>query len=357
MEGGADPVARTVAVSNAGGGTLNFTADADVPWLSVSPDAGTAPADVRVAVSLDALAAGTHTGLVTVDSGPAGRETIAVRLTVAERPAQLALSTASLSFTAVEAGGNPVAQAVAVTNGDGGTLGFTATSDVAWLTATPTQGSAPANLSVVARADGLTAGTYTGHVTVAAAAAGTTSITVTLTVSERPAQPLPVLAVGPAALSLSGTQGGGDPAPATIVVMNSGAGSLSFTAVTDAGWLSVTPHSGAAPANLTVAADLDSLAPGTHTGHVTVDGGAAGAKRVTVTLEVDPPASSGLVGAWSFDESSGATATDSSGESNHGMISGAARATTGRAAAHSASTGSMIGSRWPTAPLWTSATA
>jgi hypothetical protein len=49
---------------------------------------------------------------------------------------------------------------------------------------------------------------------------------------------------------------------------------------------------------------------------------------VPVTLTVSPPAT-GLVGAWGFDEPSGATAADASGRGNAGTISGAAR-TAGR---------------------------
>jgi hypothetical protein len=48
-----------------------------------------------------------------------------------------------------------------------------------------------------------------------------------------------------------------------------------------------------------------------------------------VTLVVSA-ASSGLVGAWGFDEPSGATATDASGRGNTGTISGATRTTAGR---------------------------
>jgi concanavalin A-like lectin/glucanase superfamily protein len=73
------------------------------------------------------------------------------------------------------------------------------------------------------------------------------------------------------------------------------------------------------------------LAAGTYTGTVTISAsGATGSpKTVAVTLTVSPPAS-GLVGAWGFDETSGATATDRSGKGNTGTITGATRTTTGK---------------------------
>jgi hypothetical protein len=49
-----------------------------------------------------------------------------------------------------------------------------------------------------------------------------------------------------------------------------------------------------------------------------------------VTLTVAPAAASGLVGAWGFDEPSGASVTDASGRGNAGTIAGATRTATGR---------------------------
>jgi hypothetical protein len=72
------------------------------------------------------------------------------------------------------------------------------------------------------------------------------------------------------------------------------------------------------------------LARGTYTGSVRIEAAGATGSPVTipVTLSVTPPAS-GLVGAWGFDEASGATVVDASGSGNTGTISGATR-TAGR---------------------------
>jgi outer membrane protein assembly factor BamB len=75
-------------------------------------------------------------------------------------------------------------------------------------------------------------------------------------------------------------------------VSNAGTGTLSFTAASDASWLTATPASGTAPATLSVAAAAATLAPGTYVGHVTVT--AAGASQspqtITATLTVTPQA-------------------------------------------------------------------
>ena len=131
--------------------------------------------------------------------------------------------------------------------------------------------------------------------------------------------------MSPSSLSFagSGTQ--------TLTVSNTGGGTLDFTASDDASWLSVSPASGTAPKDLTVTADATGLAPGTYNATVTITAaGASGSpKTVPVTLTVSAPAG-GLVGAWGFDEASGSTTDDASGNGNTGTIANATRTTSGK---------------------------
>jgi len=84
--GGANPAAKTAAVTNTGGGTLDVTASDDAAWLAVTPASATAPATLTVTPSITGLAAGTYTATVTVTGTTAGAtgspKTIAVTLTV-----------------------------------------------------------------------------------------------------------------------------------------------------------------------------------------------------------------------------------------------------------------------------------
>jgi hypothetical protein len=290
--GAANPAAKTLSVANTGGGSLSFTASDDAPWLSVSPSSGTAPRDLSVSVDTAGLAAGTHTATVTVTSaGTSGSpKQIPVTLTVDPPPATPALSVtpSTLSFSAVAGGADPAAKTFSVTNTGTGSLSFTTSDDAPWLSATPTSGTAPQDVTVSVDTAGLAAGTYTGKVTVTAAgAAGSPKdVTVTLVVN-----PGPTLAVSPASLSFSAVAGGANPAGKTLTATNSGAGgSLPVDASDDAPWLSVTPASGATPQTLSVAVDTAGLAAGTYTGKVTVTsaGAAASPRDVTVTLVVDP---------------------------------------------------------------------
>ena len=141
--GGANPAAKTLAVTNAGGGTLSFTASDDAPWLSVTPGSGSAPRDLTVAVDAAGLAAGSHTATITVNAGSAGTRTIPVTLTLtAPTPPALAVAPAALAFSAVQGGAAPPAQPVSVTNTGGGTLPFTVSDDAGWLSAAPASGTA-----------------------------------------------------------------------------------------------------------------------------------------------------------------------------------------------------------------------
>lgn len=75
-------------------------------------------------------------------------------------------------------------------------------------------------------------------------------------------------------------------------ITNGGPGNLNWTATKDAAWLQVSPTSGAAPTKMTVSALPGGKAPGTYTGHITVQAaGAAGSPdviTVTLTISADP---------------------------------------------------------------------
>jgi uncharacterized protein (TIGR03437 family) len=66
--GGALPAAQSVAIGNAGGGTLSWTASSNAYWLVVSPTSGTAPSTLTVSMNPVNLAAGTYTGTVQLGS-------------------------------------------------------------------------------------------------------------------------------------------------------------------------------------------------------------------------------------------------------------------------------------------------
>lgn len=101
----------------------------------------------------------------------------------------LSVSSSTLSFAAIQGGANPAVANLSVTNTGTGTLSFTATTDQSWLSVTPTTGTAPQTLQVSAAVGSLSAGTYTGHVTVTATGAQNSPAVVTVTFTVSPFVP------------------------------------------------------------------------------------------------------------------------------------------------------------------------
>ena len=335
-QGGSSPAAKTVAVSNTGGGTMNWTAAESASWLSLSPTSGTNAGTITVTPSITGLAAGTYTTDVTVTAtGATGSpKTIPVTLTVdPAAPPALSVTPASLSFAATQGGSSPAAKTLAVSNTGGGTMDWTASESASWLTISPSSGTNAGTVTVTPLISGLAAGTYTTDVTVTAAGATGSPKTIPITLTVDPVAP-PALSVTPASLSFAATQGGSSPAAKTVAVSNTGGGTLDVTVSDDAPWLAVTPASATAPATLSIAPSSSGLAPGTYTATVTVTATTLGAtgspKTIAVTLTVSPAVSSNLVGAWGFDETTGTTAVDASGRGNTGTLNGPAWNTAGK---------------------------
>ena len=204
--GGGNPAAQTVAVTNTGTGTLSGLAVGTVSyqdleptgWLGATIDVTTAPATVTLTATLGSLAAGTYHATVSVTATASGvtnsPQTITVTFTVSQAPT-IALSPATVPFTAALGGGNPAAQTVAVTNTGTGTLSGLAVGTVSyqdleptgWLGATIDVTTAPATVTLTATLGSLAAGTYHATVSVTATASGVTNspqtITVTFTVN------------------------------------------------------------------------------------------------------------------------------------------------------------------------------
>src|ERR1019366_6467781 len=80
--GGALPPAQSLAITNAGGGTLAWTASTTAYWLGVSSASGGAPASLAVSVNPANLAAGTYTENVTIAAAVAAGSPAQVSVTL-----------------------------------------------------------------------------------------------------------------------------------------------------------------------------------------------------------------------------------------------------------------------------------
>lgn len=99
-------------------------------------------------------------------------------------PPALLVNPSSLNFLA-QVGINPTSQSISVFNEGSGTISWTATTTASWLTLSASSGSTPYNLGVSVNSSNLSAGSYTGTITLNASSGNnpTQVISVNLTVT------------------------------------------------------------------------------------------------------------------------------------------------------------------------------
>ena len=291
------PVSYSVAAATASGGK----------WLQISPTSGVISGYSAVTAILDStivpsLVPGTYNGTITITPTSGTSLTpvvIPVTLTITPAPA-VTVSPTSVNL-AYQIGGtaNSPQETITLTTSSALGVPFNALAanqpvptDSTWVTVTPTSGLiASSGTPVVVAYDTateLTAGTWTGTVTISAPTGSptTTTVPVTLTISLKP-----LLLVPGAPLNFSTELGAGSPAPQSVTITSTSATAQSFgisVSTTDgAAWL-VVPTTGTTASPLSVSVNPSGLAPGSYTGTVTVTGVGTGngAQTIPVTLKV-----------------------------------------------------------------------
>ncbi len=191
ITGDASPPAQSIQIANSGTGTLSWTATSSASWMTVSPASGTAPSTLSISISPAGLSAGAYTGSIQIASAGASNTpvSVGVTLTVTEAPASLAVAPQALTFQYTYGGAVPSAQNVAIVNGGGGTLNWTASTSAYWLVVSAASGAAPATLAVSVNPINLAAGTYTETVRITAAGATGSPATVSVTLVVTGTQP------------------------------------------------------------------------------------------------------------------------------------------------------------------------
>lgn len=83
VAGGTAPLPQTVAVSNSGSGTLNWTAQSDSPWLAVTPGSGSGARNLSISVAPAGLSPATYTGHIQLAASGAAGSPQSVTVTLA----------------------------------------------------------------------------------------------------------------------------------------------------------------------------------------------------------------------------------------------------------------------------------
>ncbi len=199
-------------------------------------------------------------------------------------------SIAPLYFTVPQGGSNPLPQVMTIANAGAPFTYFTpagvTTSGGNWLSVTSCAGlTTPSSCTVGVDATGMTAGSYSGSITLQSNGSGNVKMTVPVTLTVE--GPGAFFAGVPGGLTfVSGS--GFSPSSQIIPITNGGVGALNWTASASAAggnWLSVTPQNGAAPSSATVTVSPQGLAPGTYVGQVLLQA-PTGNATIPVTLNV-----------------------------------------------------------------------
>ncbi len=306
-DGTSQPMPGAIQISNAGNGTVTFTAKIvnGSTWVSLgsAPSSVTAGTPVTIPVNavITGLTIGTYYDVIEIDS-TAGTATVPVALLVAGT-STINLSPAGVLFTSRQGQGvSNGTQSFQVVATGTNALNWTATqmSGSGWLTLTTTSGTSapnsPGSISYSVDPTNLALGDYYAEIQVTAPGATNSPVifvvVATVAPDSSPAFPRP----SPAGLLYVASAGSPTPPAQTVEVDTSSISQLNFSAAANVfgggNWLSVSPASGAtstaSPGEVSVTANASGMAPGVYQGGVsfTLQGNATAVRTVNVVLLV-----------------------------------------------------------------------
>jgi len=300
------PLTQSVSLTGSLAG-LNYSLSISppAPWLTVTPVAGQMPASLSVTADPSQLQPGSYDAVVTIASPFATPMTLTLPVHFAvgaAQPAKLATEASQLVFSSPQQGA-PSSRTVQISNSGGGTLNFKAAVSTSnggsWLQVSSTTGTAtPAQafpLTVSADPTGLAPGSYVGSIAltnVAGSDGSTIAVSLLITSTQQ------TMVLSQTGLTFTGVQSGGAVPAQSFEVVNTGQGTLTFTASVSSTspWLSVSPGSGSStggskPQSVSVQVNVAGLVAGIYYGQVTVKSpnAANSPQFLTIVFQVLPP--------------------------------------------------------------------
>ena len=188
-EGRGDPPEQVIQIWNGGGLMLTWQAQGEKPWISVNPNSGVSTGEkdaVSVSVRAAGIPAGMYEGSITIAAEGATNSPVSVPVVLEVRPpAEIVVSPSKLAFTTGRGGPNPPVQQITISSS--GTVEWVASSDVGWISVSPSAGTVVpggCKAAVAVVKSGLGLGTYCGKITVrpVGSSAGEKAVLVTLRV-------------------------------------------------------------------------------------------------------------------------------------------------------------------------------
>jgi uncharacterized protein (TIGR03437 family) len=314
VAGGSNPAAQTLSITNAGSGTLSWSATAETSsggqWLRISSGLGTAPSSLTVSADITGLAQGVYQGQITLRN-LTGSETkiISVVLTVSKTQPILLPTQTGFLFVGIEGSLVIGPQSFAIQNAGQGRMDWQIQVNLPaggdWLRVSPTSGTSDAavqaapTVTLLVDPSKLRAGVSVGLLTITASGALNAPQTGIVLVNMLARGSLPVGTINPLGVIFTAASGASGALTQGISIASTGGQALQYLArtQTQAGgsWLSVTPEQGvllssAETAGLSVQAQPTGLSAGVYVGSVILSFGTGVTQEVAVALVVSPVA-------------------------------------------------------------------
>jgi uncharacterized protein (TIGR03437 family) len=251
----------------------------------LSSNVGSLPATISVSVDPSQLSTGTSTGRVTIVSPLTAVPSTAVNIVAnisAALPPSVALSASAVNLSIIRGpqGATEATGTFSVLNNGGGTVTATVgTPPVPWLTTSAVSAlsvtpNSPVDVTLTTVSSTLASGTYSTQITVDGGTAGLVTLPVTLTIVDA----RPKIQLSQVGLTFAAVAQGGAPLPQSFGILNSGQGSMNWTAnastLSGGSWLSIDQTTGtvATPGVSTVNVTVSpaGLAAGNYYGQVQI---------------------------------------------------------------------------------------
>ena len=257
-------------IRNSGTGKIDWTAGSLQSWISVVPSNDSTRIEIdeiKVNVNRTDLPPANYTGEVTINSN-AGIQTVTVKMSVQSVPI-LNVSTTSLDYDSTK-----TQLSFGVSNAGSGTLSWNVGANQSWMTVLPASGTNSGTVNVSISRNGLTAGNYTGQISVTSNS-GTQTINVSMKVVA-----IPILNVSTTSLDYDSTK-----TQLSFGVSNAGSGTLSWNVGANQSWMTVLPASGTNSGTVNVSISRNGLTAGNYTGQISVTSN-SGTQTINVSMKV-----------------------------------------------------------------------
>jgi len=219
-------------------------------------------------------------------------------------PGFLVTLPANLEFSVIKNAPDMPSKSFRIINSGVAAFSWTASANVPWVLLGTAAGScAPNQTSVIdvsVSTSVLAPGLATGAITVVASSANGSPKSIPVTFDVLPAGP--IISLSAPSLTFTSAEGGAPPANQFVGLSNAGIGTLNVIATPNARWISVSPSTPAAPANLSVGIDQTGLGAGTYFGFVTIwsSDSANSPVRLGVSLTVSPASGAPVGDKWTI---------------------------------------------------------